>query len=201
MSAPLRRVAALSVRAALRPTASTAWTSASAIAPLAAHRVPSSAGAPLDPPRSFPVPSVTSTRSDPNRSKRAPSSGFVRGFAGDSDDDFKPQVHASGDAEVQAVIAKDVTENRVLLYMKGTPGAPQCGFSNMAVQILNFHGVEYSTRNVLASEDLRNGIKAFSSWPTIPQVFIDGEFVGGCDILRQMHSDGELEKALKPDAQ
>ena len=140
-------------------------------------------------------------RSDPNRSKRAPSSGFARGFAGDSDDDFKPQVHASGDAEVQAVIAKDVAENRVLLYMKGTPGAPQCGFSNMAVQILNFHGVEYSTRNVLASEDLRNGIKAFSSWPTIPQVFIDGEFVGGCDILRQMHSDGELEKALKPDAQ
>ena len=107
-------------------------------------------------------------------------------------------MHASGDAEVQSVIAKDVAENRVLLYMKGTPGAPQCGFSNMAVQILNFHGVEYATRNVLASEELRNGIKEFSAWPTIPQVFIDGEFVGGCDILRQMHSDGELEKALKP---
>ena len=200
MSAPLRRVAALSVRAALRPTASTAWTPASAIAPLAAHRVPSSAGAPLDPPRSFPVPSVTSTRSDPNRSKRAPSSGFARGFAGDSDDDFKPQVHASGDAEVQAVIAKDVAENRVLLYMKGTPGAPQCGFSNMAVQILNFHGVGIR-RGCARLRGSPDGIKAFSSWPTIPQVFIDGEFVGGCDILRQMHSDGELEKALKPDAQ
>jgi monothiol glutaredoxin len=62
---------------------------------------------------------------------------------------------------------------------------------------LNFHGVEYETRNVLASEELRNGIKEFTSWPTIPQVFIDGEFVGGCDILRQMHSDGELEKLLK----
>ena len=164
-----------------------------------------------------------------------------RGFANESDDDFKPvrpssarrlgasafrslgyacaalassrsrnvrpsafvpsssrqKVHASGDAAVQSVIAQDVAEHRVLLYMKGTPSAPQCGFSNMACQILNFHGVEYETRNVLASEELRNGIKEFTSWPTIPQVFIDGEFVGGCDILRQMHSDGELEKALK----
>lgn len=106
-------------------------------------------------------------------------------------------MHASGDAEVQAVIAKDVAENRVLLYMKGTPGAPQCGFSNMAVQILNFHNADFASRDVLASEELRNGIKEFTSWPTIPQVFIDGEFVGGCDILRQMHSDGELEKLLK----
>ena len=121
--------------------------------------------------------------------------------ASESDDDFKPKVHAQGGDEVQSAITQDVKENRVLLYMKGTPSAPRCGFSNMAVQILNFHGVEYATRNVLASEELRNGIKAFSSWPTIPQVFIDGEFVGGCDILRQMHSDGELEKALKPAAQ
>ena len=67
----------------------------------------------------------------------------------------------------------------------------------MAVQILNFHNTEFAYRNVLASDDLRNGIKEFTSWPTIPQVFIDGEFVGGCDILRQMHSDGELEKLLK----
>ena len=99
--------------------------------------------------------------------------------------------------EVQSAIAQDVKENRVLLYMKGTPAAPQCGFSNMAIQILNFHNTEFATRNVLASDDLRNGIKEFTSWPTIPQVFIDGEFVGGCDILRQMHSDGELEKLLK----
>ena len=67
----------------------------------------------------------------------------------------------------------------------------------MAVQILNFHNADFASRGVLASEELRNGIKEFTSWPTIPQVFIDGEFVGGCDILRQMHSDGELEKLLK----
>ena len=120
-----------------------------------------------------------------------------RGFASESDDDFKPKVHAQGGDEVQSAIAQDVKENRVLLYMKGTPAAPQCGFSNMAIQILNFHNTEVATRNVLASDDLRNGIKEFTSWPTIPQVFIDGEFVGGCDILRQMHSDGELEKLLK----
>ena len=110
------------------------------------------------------------------------------------------KVHATGNAEVQAAIAQDVAENRVILYMKGTPGAPQCGFSNMACQILNFHGVEYASRDVLSSDELRNGIKEFTSWPTIPQLFIDGEFVGGCDILRQMHQDGELEKALKANA-
>eukprot|EP00230_Micromonas_polaris_P002453 CAMPEP_0119207618 /NCGR_PEP_ID=MMETSP1327-20130426/77_1 /TAXON_ID=38833 /ORGANISM="Micromonas pusilla, Strain RCC2306" /LENGTH=170 /DNA_ID=CAMNT_0007204027 /DNA_START=17 /DNA_END=529 /DNA_ORIENTATION=+ len=167
MSAPLRRAATLSVRAAFRPTVGVVqW----------------------NPVRTTIAPAAKLT---------PPFNGASRGFASDSDDDFKPTTHVSGASAIQAAIAKDVAENKVLLYMKGTPSAPQCGFSNMAVQILNSHGVEYATRNVLASEDTRNGIKEFSSWPTIPQVFIHGEFVGGCDILRQMHADGELEKTLK----
>ena len=172
MSAPMRRAATLGIRAALRTS-----TTAPAAQCLNAY-----AAAP-----------VVSQR-HPARWTDAISS---RGFASESDDDFKPKVHAQGGDEVQSAIAQDVKENRVLLYMKGTPAAPQCGFSNMAIQILNFHNTEFATRNVLASDDLRNGIKEFTSWPTIPQVFIDGEFVGGCDILRQMHSDGELEKLLK----
>lgn len=172
MSAPMRRAATLGIRAALR-TSTTApaaqCLNAYALSPVVSQRHPA-------------------------RWTDAISS---RGFASESDDDFKPKVHAQGGDEVQSAIAQDVKENRVLLYMKGTPAAPQCGFSNMAIQILNFHNTEFATRNVLASDDLRNGIKEFTSWPTIPQVFIDGEFVGGCDILRQMHSDGELEKLLK----
>ena len=85
----------------------------------------------------------------------------------------------------------------MLLYMKGTPAAPRCGFSNMAVQILNFHGASFASRDVLSSDELRAGIKTFTSWPTVPQVFIDGEFIGGCDILRQMHDDGSLAKELE----
>ena len=84
----------------------------------------------------------------------------------------------------------------MVLYMKGTPAMPRCGFSNIAVQILNNQGVEYKTHDVLGSEDLRQGIKEFSSWPTIPQLFIDGEFIGGCDIMKQMHTTGELNKVL-----
>ena len=171
MSAPMRRAATLGIRAALRTS-----TTAPAAQCLNAYAAP-----------------VVSQR-HPARWTDAISS---RGFASESDDDFKPKVHAQGGDEVQSAIAQDVKENRVLLYMKGTPAAPQCGFSNMAIQILNFHNTEFATRNVLASDDLRNGIKEFTSWPTIPQVFIDGEFVGGCDILRQMHSNGELEKLPK----
>ena len=177
MSAPMRRAATLGIRAALRtstPAPAAQCLNAYAAAPVVSH--------------------ARSARHHPARRTDAISS---RGFASESDDDFKPKVHAQGGDEVQSAITQDVKENRVLLYMKGTPAAPQCGFSNMAVQILNFHNTEFASRNVLASDDLRNGIKEFTSWPTIPQVFIDGEFVGGCDILRQMHSDGELEKLLK----
>jgi monothiol glutaredoxin len=99
---------------------------------------------------------------------------------------------------VQDRIRKQVTENRVVLYMKGTPEAPQCGFSAAAVQILEACGVEdVATVNVLADPDIRQGIKEFSSWPTIPQLYINGEFVGGADIMREMYQSGELQKLLK----
>lgn len=82
--------------------------------------------------------------------------------------------------------------------MKGTPAAPKCGFSNAVVQILDFHGVkQYDSYNVLEDEDLRQGIKEYSNWPTIPQVFIDGEFVGGCDLMLEMHKNGELVDELQ----
>lgn len=82
--------------------------------------------------------------------------------------------------------------------MKGTPAAPKCGFSNAVVQILDFHGVkQYDSYNVLEDDDLRQGIKEYSNWPTIPQVFINGEFVGGCDLMLEMHKNGELVDELQ----
>lgn len=81
--------------------------------------------------------------------------------------------------------------------MKGVPDAPKCGFSNAVVQILRMHAAPYDSHNVLENESIRQGIKDFTNWPTIPQVFINGEFVGGCDILLQMHQSGELIEELK----
>jgi monothiol glutaredoxin len=95
-------------------------------------------------------------------------------------------------------IRKQVTENRVVLYMKGTPEAPQCGFSAAAVQLLEASGADdVATVNVLADTDIRQGIKDFSNWPTIPQLYVNGEFVGGADIMREMYQSGELQKLLK----
>jgi monothiol glutaredoxin len=96
-------------------------------------------------------------------------------------------------SDVQARIAEDVKNNPVLLYMKGTPAFPQCGFSSVAVQILTHLGVPFAARDVLADPDVRNGIKEFSNWPTIPQLYVQGEFVGGSDILREMYETGELK--------
>ena len=98
---------------------------------------------------------------------------------------------------VQDQIAKDVAENDVLLYMKGTPVFPQCGFSSMAVQILSNLGVKFKAVDVLKDPDVRQGIKDFSNWPTIPQLYVKGEFVGGCDIVREMASNGELQSLMK----
>ncbi|CAH1402875.1 unnamed protein product [Nezara viridula] len=92
---------------------------------------------------------------------------------------------------------KLVKNNKVVVFMKGVPEEPRCGFSNAVVQILKMHGVEYDAHNVLENEDVRNGIKEYSNWPTIPQIFINGEFVGGCDILMQMHKNGDLVEELK----
>ena len=93
-----------------------------------------------------------------------------------------------------AQIGKDVAENDVVLFMKGTPMFPQCGFSAAVVQILTQLGVKFKGVNVLADDGLRQGIKAFSNWPTIPQLYVKGEFVGGCDIVREMAEAGELEQ-------
>jgi monothiol glutaredoxin len=93
-------------------------------------------------------------------------------------------------------IKQDVTDNPVVLYMKGTPVFPQCGFSAAVVQILTHMGVKFKGIDVLADPALRQGIKDFSSWPTIPQLYVKGEFVGGCDIVREMFESGELKDLL-----
>ncbi len=100
---------------------------------------------------------------------------------------------------VQEVIKAQVTGNPVVLYMKGTPQAPQCGFSQTAIQILSACGVRSAfTVNILENPDIRQGIKEFANWPTIPQLYVNGEFVGGSDILREMYQSGELQKLLEP---
>ena len=93
-------------------------------------------------------------------------------------------------------IQQDITENPVVLYMKGTPVFPQCGFSAAVVQILTHMGVKFKGIDVLADPAIRQGIKEFSSWPTIPQLYVKGEFVGGCDIVREMFETGELKGFL-----
>ena len=100
-------------------------------------------------------------------------------------------------SDVQARIAEDVKNNPVLLYMKGTPVFPQCGFSSVAVQILTHLGVPFEARDVLADPQVRDGIKAFSNWPTIPQLYVKGEFVGGADIVKEMFEQEELVPFLE----
>ena len=93
-------------------------------------------------------------------------------------------------------IQSDIDANPVFLYMKGTPMFPQCGFSARVVQILSHLGVPFSSANVLEEQELREGVKEFSQWPTIPQLYVKGEFVGGCDIVTEMFQSGELETLL-----
>ncbi|WP_300336224.1 Grx4 family monothiol glutaredoxin [Accumulibacter sp.] len=100
--------------------------------------------------------------------------------------------------DVQQLIKEQVTTNPVVLYMKGTPEAPQCGFSAVTVQILRACGVaNFLSVNVLENPEIRVGIKSYADWPTIPQLYVRGEFVGGCDIMREMYEDGELQKLLE----
>lgn len=99
-------------------------------------------------------------------------------------------------SDVNAFIETEVKSNNVLLFMKGTPDFPQCGFSGQVVAILNHLGVPFKGVNVLESTDLRQGLKDYSNWPTFPQLYIKGEFIGGCDIVREMFQDGELQTAL-----
>jgi monothiol glutaredoxin len=98
--------------------------------------------------------------------------------------------------DAHATIDKAVKSNDVMLFMKGTPQFPQCGFSSQVVQILDYLGVPFESVNVLSDADVRQGIKDYSNWPTIPQLYVKGEFVGGCDIVREMFQSGELASHL-----
>jgi monothiol glutaredoxin len=98
--------------------------------------------------------------------------------------------------ETHAFIDKAVKDNPVVLFMKGVPDQPGCGFSAVVVQILDHLGVDFAAVNVLQSDAIRQGIKAYSDWPTIPQLYVKGEFVGGCDIIREMFASGELKTLL-----
>jgi monothiol glutaredoxin len=99
-------------------------------------------------------------------------------------------------SDIQTVIDTEIKANDVILFMKGTPQMPQCGFSGQVVAILNHLGVPFKGVNVLADNEIRQGIKDYSNWPTVPQLYIKGEFVGGCDIVREMFQAGELQTAL-----
>ena len=98
---------------------------------------------------------------------------------------------------IEQFIDNEVKKNEVVLFMKGTPQSPMCGFSGQVVQILDYLGVSYKGLDVLADDELRSGIKTFSKWPTIPQLYVKGEFVGGCDIIREMFQAGELQSLFK----
>ena len=99
--------------------------------------------------------------------------------------------------EIKNQIIKDIKENKVMLYMKGTKEMPMCGFSATVVNILNSYGVEYNATNVLEDPQIRIELSAYSNWPTIPQLFVDGELIGGCDIALELHNSGELKSVLK----
>lgn len=100
--------------------------------------------------------------------------------------------------ELNEQIKKDIADNKVVIYMKGDRNMPQCGFSAAVVKVFTQLGVPFETRDVISDPELREGIKKFSNWPTIPQVYIKGEFVGGCDITLEMFKNGELQKMLDP---
>ena len=99
--------------------------------------------------------------------------------------------------DINVMIKDNNSKDPVVLYMKGNPTFPQCGFSSTVVQILKHIGVEFQSYDVLQDENLREGIKSFSNWPTIPQLYVNNEFVGGCDIIREMFESGELTDYLK----
>jgi len=100
-------------------------------------------------------------------------------------------------SDIKDFIDSEVKASDMVLFMKGTPNFPQCGFSGQVVQILNYLGLDYKGINVLEDDDLRQGIKDYSNWPTVPQLYVKGEFVGGCDIVREMFQAGELQTYLE----
>jgi monothiol glutaredoxin len=100
-------------------------------------------------------------------------------------------------ADQKSRLEQLVTKDKVVVFMKGVPDSPRCGFSNAVIQVLRMHAVPYQAYDVLSDEELRQGVKEFSNWPTIPQVYINGQFVGGCDIILQMHRSTDLIDTLK----
>nr|TKS15370.1 glutaredoxin family protein [Populus alba] len=121
----------------------------------------------------------------------------------DSHADFQPNnkaVNESGSCSginIKELVDKDVKEHPIVIYMKGYPDLPQCGFSALAVRVLKQYNVPLTARNILEYPDLRTGVKAYSNWPTFPQIFIKGEFIGGSDIIMNMHQTGELKEKLQ----
>ncbi len=125
-----------------------------------------------------------------------------RSFSQDSDSgshsDFEPRrKQVSDEDEARKMISEHVRDNKIMLYMKGNPSMPMCGFSARVVKVLQDEGVDFSSVNVLDYPAIREGVKQFSEWPTIPQLYVNGEFIGGCDIVTGMHESGELEQLLK----
>jgi monothiol glutaredoxin len=102
------------------------------------------------------------------------------------------------DDQLRKRIAETISRDRVMLFMKGSPSMPQCGFSAAVVGILKEVGVPFGSFNILADQDMREGLKEYSNWPTFPQLYLDGKLVGGCDIVRDLHARGELTKLLAP---
>lgn len=115
-----------------------------------------------------------------------------------SHDDFAPKrKEIKSDDDAQGIIHEHVQNNRIMLYMKGNPSMPMCGFSARVVKVLKDEGVDFSSVNVLDYPEIREGVKKYSQWPTIPQLYVDGEFIGGCDIVTNMHESGELADLVK----
>ncbi|KAG1687959.1 hypothetical protein DVH05_002932 [Phytophthora capsici] len=117
----------------------------------------------------------------------------------DSHSDFQPKYHAAKSTEKDEIIKmieSHVKTYPIMLYMKGTPSAPQCGFSMQVVRILHAQGISFDSVNVLDHPEIREGVKEYSQWPTIPQLYVNGEFVGGCDIITDMNKSGELAELL-----
>jgi monothiol glutaredoxin len=104
-------------------------------------------------------------------------------------------------SDIQKKIERQIEENSIVLYMKGSKDAPRCGFSAQVVNILNFYKVDYETVDVLLDSEVRQGIKDYSQWPTLPQLYVNGNFIGGCDICTDMHVNGELGEILKEKAE
>ncbi|CAA7403150.1 unnamed protein product [Spirodela intermedia] len=116
----------------------------------------------------------------------------------DSHEDFQPTRKFEGVGKsVKDIVEQDIRENPIMIYMKGIPDAPRCGFSALAVRVLKEYSIPFGARNILEDQVLKDSVKSVSAWPTFPQIFIKGEFVGGSDIILSMHQSGELKEKLK----